>query len=178
MIQIKDIDPLLVEKESFMTSLTSTYKVEKEDSLYILKMGGKWRRDHLIHERKVLLVAREIDGITHLIKTYWIKNPSLFRRDIALLKEYFDGSTLWKSRLDGRIEANKLQKKLEGIVKELHSIGIADLDLHSGNIVVSPDQQEIKIIDLGQCKYFNIFRGTKFERYKSRDLRHLESLFG
>ncbi len=165
MIQIKDIDPLLVEKERFKYSLTNVYKVEKEGSLYVLKVGEGWQRSHLIHERKVLSVAREIDGITHLIKTYWIKK-SLFRRDIALLKEYFDGSTLGELRLNDRIENSKLQKKLEGIVRELHSIGIADLDLHNGNIVVSSDQQEIKIIELGLCRYSRIFGGAKFERYK------------
>lgn len=175
---VTKIDPSLTFRGELKPSPLLVYEVEKEGSIYVLKVARVWSRwaaDHLEQEAEILRLADGVDGITHLVQTYGdiagYRNP--------ILKEFHEGQNISKLRI--KIQDTNVQRKLENTIRDLHCLGIAGIEVKGKNIVVSPDGGEGKIIDLGSGviyhKFLNYIPFTKFGQMRSQDLRDLELLF-
>jgi serine/threonine protein kinase len=176
---VRAIDPSLNYVAKLEPSSTDVYKVELDGGVYVLKTnsldcyGWRWGIRHLTQEADVLQVASEVEGITHLVRKY----ERVGRRKISLLKEFYEGKTLRDFKAP--IKDTKLQRKLEGIVRDLHSIGVAQLDLDNhSNIVVSPDASDVRIVDLGCGVFSRDIDHVQFQGFIDVDMKELELLFG
>ena len=170
---ISRIDSSLLYIRDLKPSSVSVYEVERGGSNYVLKVAKashEWGLKHIEREGEILALANDVPWITHLIQKYNLAGQS----GLAILKEYFDGQSLLKSELDF-ISDTKVQSKLEGSVRDLHSLGIARLDLHHQNIVLSPNRDEARIIDLGYGLFSKSLSSSKFEKFKSDDFCDLET---
>ena len=169
---IREIDPSLKYMEEFKMGSVKVLKVEKEGTIHVLKTAQfdyEWGVDHLKQERKILDLANGIRGITHLVQNYRdtenYKNP--------MLKEFYEGQSL--RELNVKIQDTNAQKKLENTVRDLHSLGVAILDIQGRNIVLSPDKQDACLIDMGCGKLLQDTHSSEFERLKEDDLHDLEA---
>ena len=75
----------------------------------------------------------------------------------VLLQEYLDGwqtfTSLWRQAIDAPALRRELLHKLMTMLAALRDAGIAHLDLHPGNIMVSPDPQApLRTIDCGKME--------------------------
>lgn len=170
---IKGIDVSLDLIEVFSNSSTLVCLVKKENLKYILKLadynseksGFDWQFNHIEREKIVLDAARGVNGLTHLIKSYHnLANP--------ILKEFFEGSSL--SELGKKISETRLQKKVEGTVRNLHRLNFAGLDLGKRNIVLSPEEEDAQIIDIGGAYTKKEIGRERYEKLKNNDLKNLE----
>ncbi|MBS3094034.1 serine/threonine protein kinase [Candidatus Pacearchaeota archaeon] len=167
---IAKIDSSLVFRRRFGASSMGVYEVEKAGSVYVLKVSGKnylWGIQHIEQERQLLSRAKKISGITHLVHDY---GNTIYGK--AILKEYFEGTNLYY--LSTRVRNKKLQEKLENTVKEIHSLGFGKLDLNEVNTVLSPDFQDVCLIDLGYAVSFENFPSSRIEEIKFFDLDALK----
>jgi len=135
----------------------SVYKVEKDGSLYVFKMQKLEERkfDYIQHESNVLGRADDVEGITHLVEHYGVIGGYA-----ALLKEYAEGNTVDKvySQCDG----SAIMSILKSTVEALHVKGIANVDMHSGNVVISPDYSRATTIDLNEAVFLDIVGKDRF----------------
>lgn len=168
----KQVDPELNLVRKFPLGSTQVYQVERAGQFYVLKtseidccFGSK----HIAKEREALKRAERVEGITHLIGEY---SPE---GHIALLKEYAESWDIQEGRKPNLRVRKKLIADLERTIKELHSLGMANLDISQNNVVLAPDFSSIKIIDLGFCSFSDdpLPRG-EFQRMKKGDLQILE----
>lgn len=164
---IHEIDPSLVYQEQFVNEGRYLAKVKREEegnTDYFLKIGK-----HFQMERKILMMAQGIQGITHLVDTY------LGRPYFAILKEYAPGKDL--RELGIKIFDKGLQDKLKQTVNNLHSRGIVDLDIVDRNIVLSPDGREASIVDLDWCSLSRDIPANWTKDLIERDKKNLRRLF-
>lgn len=169
---ISQIDSSLKYVKRLFPSSVIVCRVEKAGSIYILKMAKKgrhWGIEHLRREREALKIASEISGITHLIQDY----EDLENYANPILKEFYKGTDLL--RLGKKIRNTPIQRKLETTVHDLHRAGIADLDLHPRNIVLSPHKKDARIIEIGDCKFRREEEYSKFDQWVKKDLSTLEN---
>ena len=167
---IQAIDPSLRYVEEFDASLC-VYRVRKDGVDRILKLCDPLFRLNMLqleNERRARLLLEGIDGVTHIVHDYGDQ-----RRTSAILKEYFDGTDVYS----GWPEDPRLQEMLEETVMGIHDLGIVTCDLNPGNIVVSPNGQNVKIIEIGACKFLRDIGEREFEKEMSKDLTQLEDLF-
>lgn len=73
----------------------------------------------------------------------------------VLLQEYLDGwqtfTSRWRQAIDAPVLRRELLHKLMTMLAALRDAGIAHLDLHPGNVMVSPDPQApLRTIDCGK----------------------------
>lgn len=169
---IREIDPSLKYRRKLIPSSVLVYEVEKEGTIYILKIARNersWEVNHLKQESEILGLAKGIGGITHLVQKY----ESIGDYSNQILKEFYEGKDLFE--LNTKIYDTKVQKKLENTVRELHSLGVARLDLNRPqNIILSPDKQDVCLIDLGYGLLSKDINPSEFEWFKLRDLLDLE----
>ena len=170
---ISSIDPSLNYVKVFCVSTTRVYQVMEKSLFYILKVAqgmDEWQIEHSDKEKRNLIILKDIPGISHLIKSYnseYIVENWYFRNPI--LKEFIEGNTA------NKIRDNSLQTRLKQTICEIHKRGIAGLNLeNSGNIIISPNQKEATIIDLGTGRMKEEIGSIKFKWYKYRDLKNLE----
>ena len=78
-------------------------------------------------------------------------------------------------RLGKKIRNTPIQRKLETTVHDLHRAGIADLDLHPRNIVLSPHKKDARIIEIVDCKFRREEEYSKFDQWVKKDLSTLEN---
>jgi hypothetical protein len=176
---VNQIDSSLRYRNKLVPSSLLVYRVEREGSAHVLKTTCpalewyEWGVDHLKQEKEILDRAEGVSGITHLVQTY--RDGYCYRHPI--LKEFYKGKDI--SCLDVRINDTALQKRLEATVRNLHSLGIARLDLFRRNIVLSPDRKDACIIDLGNGVLSRVMSLSEFEKLKDEDMHHLEGcIFG
>jgi len=175
---VRAIDPSLKYVTQLRPSGTEVYKVERDGVAYVLKTNPlayhakDWGILHIRQEIDVLQAAEDVDGITHLVREY----GEIGGRKVSLLKEFYNGTTL--RSLGGFIKDTKLQKKLESVVRSLHSIGIANLDLNNNtNIIISPDASDVRIVDLGCGVFSNNVTERMFQGSVNMDMNALEFIF-
>lgn len=171
-INPSDVDPTLEFVERIRKSSVKVYKVEKEGIFYILKTAhtsDEWGLEHLLMERNILTLAKDIEGITHLVKSYDELNNGY-----AMLKEYFEGTSLFD--LKEPIANPEIYSQLHRTIESIHSIGIARLDIRPPNVVISPDFTSARIIDLGSGLLRDKTDTLKFELAKKLDYLNLEQL--
>ncbi len=168
---VKRIDSSLNYVKTLYPNSALVLQVEKEGLMYVLKFP-RWGRpkyveNHLKQEVDNLNLAKNVQGITHLIKKY--KD----RRDYKniILKEFFEGEPVYSV---GKINDSKLQIKLRNTIDELHSLGIAKLDIDNQNIVISPDRQDVFLVDLGSGILEKNMSLSEFRKLKKGDIKDLE----
>jgi len=174
---IPEIDPALEFRSSFRGT-TSVYEVRKDDSVYVLKMADLLYNNgsqQIQTERRALSIAKDFEGITHLVHDYG--DVGQFT---AILKEYEEGEDLRTlSLLENIIPKDAvegLKKQVEEIVRNFHQSGVAILDLGEYNFVVSPDFRKITLVDLGACRFADTLPLQEFERLKSLDISDISSM--
>lgn len=164
--RIHEIDPELKYIKTLKKKFgAEIFLVKQKRKRYVLK--SQTTRDELCSERKGLVRAEGVSGITHLVRNYGEQETY-----DAILKEYFPGKDFLE--LHEKISDTNHQRKLEQTVRDFHSLGIASLDIARRNIVLSPDKKEIKIIDFGFCKFKEDISAIRFETLKNYDFRCLE----
>ncbi len=169
------IDPTLKYRGTLEPSSVGVYQVERDGNFYVLKIAiDEWDRNHLAHERKILLRCEDVSGITHLVQSY--QQPH--RKPVALLKEYMEGNDLSENHSKiPRESIDEIRTSLEDTVRELHAKRIANLELFPRNIVVSPDYSSTKIIDLGTAHRFSRREDAQLRRRIVDDLEDFDYLF-
>lgn len=176
---VKIVDPSLEFLEKLKPSSLVVYKVRSNNNNYVLKIAKEHSCDifeeHILREKKILDCAKDTKGVTHLIKYY----DNIEGYGCAILKEYFEGKTLLE--INKKIKSNSLRKQLEKTVCDLHSLNIANLDIAPRNIVISPDNKKVKLIDFGigliYSENSNFLSLSDFNKLKIKDLNNLEFLF-
>jgi serine/threonine protein kinase len=167
------IDPSLGFKQNLMKyNDRPVYQVERDGALYVLKIfdnNDDWQRQHIEHEKMVLIGAKKISGITHLVHDYGVIGGYN-----AILKEFAEGEDL--SQLGGKLTNPILKSHLEENVNELHKMGVAQLELHPKNIVIGPNERSAKIVDLGYCRFKNEVSEDLFDAYMVFDLYSIDKL--
>ncbi|MDH3353469.1 MAG: serine/threonine-protein kinase, partial [Nanoarchaeota archaeon] len=155
------------------------FRVEHKGKDHVLKLTANnlaWGRQRLGRERDILRMAEGVSGITHLVKDY-TKEFDFYTQ--AILKEYFPGENL--SMINKSKISTSAQQKAEEAVRDLHSIGIANLDLKPSDIIISPNGWDSKIVGFGHCSSYSddnqYVSKREFDRAKQKDLYRLESLF-
>ena len=182
MINYKTLFDLVGNEISFEKKLKGSscliFLVKDNNSKYILKarayetMSHKdhdWGKTHIEKEVEILNAAKDIKGITHIIRECGISNDH-----IAILKEYSEGQTLKKH---GKLNNIELKKQLETTINEIHDLGYAYMDIHPKNIIVGYNEEHIKIIDLGSCIASNEVSSFKFNNFKKQDFKDLKELY-
>lgn len=173
-IEPREIDSELLEATRFERGSVDVYKVKRNGAFYILKVAPvshDWEAKHLASECKALRLAREVDGITHLVREYFPGDH------VAFLKEYADGPDLaeLKTKPKGAM-SDIIVAGLEATIKQLHQAGVGKLDLREENIVISPGLKSAKIIDLGGCVFSeDLMDDSLFEKVKEYDLSALDN---
>jgi len=159
-----------------------TYRVWLEGKDFVLKIG---EGNTIRGERRALEIAQDVNEITHLVHNYGDFPTLETERGVledraAFLKEYFDGSDL--SKEVGRYVCNKelriyIGDKIKGVIRELNELGIANLDMFLRNFVLSPDETEVKLVELGGCKLRENCDKSLFGYCLERDKAGLEDLY-
>lgn len=170
---VTEVDPSLSYICDLNPSSVLVYKVARGGSNYVLKVAEynhEWGLNHIKREGEILALAKDVPGITHMIKEYGVISIC----GLAILKEYFEGQTLYESELKF-ISDIKIQNALERSVRDLHSLGIARFDLDDADIILSPNLDEARIIDLGCGLFSKSLSSSEFEKFKSNDLYSLEN---
>ena len=129
-----------------------------------------WGYEHIAKENSILIEANYITGVAKRVKCIYDDQMS-YAKFILLVKEFIEGKMLEKSRIE-----NKLQKKIENIVKELHKEGIANLEICSRNIIINKSKEPY-LIDLGSCMLKEDLDKYEFKEYQKEDLSDLEKMF-
>lgn len=177
-LPISEIDPSLEVVSRLEPSSVLVYKVKKSEDHYVFKTLGinwRWGVTHLEKEQKILRLAEDVPGITHLIRSYnehgKFKNP--------FLKEFYEGEGL--DKLGIKIDDTTLQESIEYTVRKLHALGIAGLDLDKpSNIVLSRDRKSACLIDLGLGSFVpGTDYSSQMDKLKKQDFDCLEQyIFG
>lgn len=171
-LDIERIDSRLSLAECFTNGRNIIYKVIPNKKFYVLKIADResWYRVRDMElEKKVLKIAKNVSGITHLVKEYDANEL----HGGAVLKEYFEGKVhedyMSKDAKNGLIET----------VRELHALGVSGIDVKSENVIVSPDGNYAKIVDLGMATLLeNEPQCPSFENGKNADFRRFKLFFG
>ena len=184
---IEQIDPSLEFLEIFYPSSTLVCKVKRNNSGFIFKVANyqksvgeltgeddterhfQWKVNQLRKEKSALIQAKEISGITHLIHPYEDLNEKYV---CPILKEFFYGRSIFE--LEDKIRDTKLQQKLEKTIRELHGIGLANLDIRPSNVFLSDDEKEVCLIEIGAPELKKEVGNSQFEKFKSEDFERLE----
>ncbi|GEM_PF-6236598 len=168
---VHKIDPSLICVSAFKNNLDGgVYKVLRQGTFYVLKFGeycGRSAPSAIAIEAEALNRAKTIEGITHRV-SYCQKGYYEW-----LLKEYFEGQKLYDFREYGKLDA-KLFDGIANTVTQLHSLGIAYLDISEFNIIISDGAKSAKIIDLDSACFADVILPEYFEKYKRRDIANLE----
>jgi predicted Ser/Thr protein kinase len=172
---VKEIDSSLTYIRKLEPSSALVYEVKKDGRIYVLKTTRDdcaFGFNQLEQEGEILRLAKGVLGITHLVQTY---NDIPGYRN-SLLKEFYAGQSL--KELGGKLRDKVVRGKLEKTVHDLHSLGVVRLDLErTSNIVISSDEQDACIIDLGYGRLSRDVNSSEFESLKQRDLGILKDIF-
>ena len=145
------------------------YQVEKEGQFYVLKFGVG-NSQQLITETELLTAAKDVLGITHLVSDYGLINDGTAETH-CILKEYAPGKTLDSVDFDERKKLSEsVKQSLYDTVQELHALRIARLGIHSGDIVINPEQTSATIVDLDMALRYDECEEINFSRAKETDL--------
>ncbi|MBU0665929.1 MAG: serine/threonine-protein kinase [Nanoarchaeota archaeon] len=153
--------------------VSAVFKVERKNNLYILKVGEldqNIQKYGIENETRILLKAKDVQGITKLVEQYEIK-----QNHIAILKEYAPGKTV--EDFPYKIGSPRLTDQIIETIRELHGLGIAGLDIRKLNIVVSPDFSKATMIDIGFARIRERFDKGRFALDKHVDLMGLKDIF-
>lgn len=168
--EVKKIDKNLSYHSTLWPSSLRVYRVLDKGGIdYVLKIGSaryEWEQEHVLREKKALEIAEEVEGITHLVRYYGKKG-----KNIAILKEYFDGECLTFAKCH---KGACIQ--IRSTVNELHDIGLADFEIVDRNVVVSPDGFSARMVDLGICQFRYELKQEQFESLKTEDMDILNSM--
>ncbi len=172
---INKIDAGLSYIGKFSNGSSNAYQVADGENLRVLKVARDNSPQQIMrikNEKLILELVKDVSGVTHGIRNY--DASDLFGG--AILKEYFEGNTLCDAKIVGI--STEVRGKIKNIVRDLHSLGIAKLDLKKDNIVISPDESDASIIDLGFCHKYSKDEMTshQFEWRKVKDLCCLENV--
>jgi len=98
-----------------------------------------------------VLQALKIDGVRKALGRGKLKNNQ------AIFLEYVDGVTLWEfaERNPSLPDTLKVACNLMQIIARIHDRGVIHKDLTPGNILISPNTQEVTIIDFGLSSRFS-----------------------
>ena len=151
------------------------YQVGLEGSLYIMKIVSTREsyqidREELLKERDVLERARGIENITNLLNFY-----DHVPEYVAILKEYAEGDEL--KGLNRPFDKNGIKKRLHHTITAFHDRGIAGLDPHKENIIISPDGKQGTFNDFNIAYFREECTADFFESLKKRDYTSLRSAF-
>ena len=138
----------------------SVYRVMKNGVFFVLKFGGK---DTLERELYALERLKGLSNIVPVVETYTFEDGF-----IALLKPYINGIPI-----PIPLKGQTLQEKLQGIVHQVHTRGVADLLLNGEHIIQR--RGELYLFDFDEACYDN---DEEFEQAKRIDLRDIERICG
>ncbi|PIN74005.1 hypothetical protein COV20_02735 [Candidatus Woesearchaeota archaeon CG10_big_fil_rev_8_21_14_0_10_45_16] len=148
-------------------------KVSHGDTPYVLKAfpsDNPYFNEHIDGEVRALTIAQSLDGITKLVNDYGSQGG--FR---AILKEYRQGQDLYQR---GPVAiSSSLQQRLRDTVAKLHKFSLCDLDISPKNVVITPDDEDAVLIDLGSAKHRSVVSRDGFQLGKAKDRAYLEGLF-
>ena len=94
----------------------------------------------------------EVRVLTKLHSTNF-SSPSILDVDLDkgwILLSYIEGKTLYESLLCGESDLNQI-RKLGGLIREMHELGISHGDLTTHNVIIS-DEGALTLIDFGLSK--------------------------
>lgn len=176
---VNSIDSDLSYDSILAPSTFRVYKVKSksEGTPFILKIQqeGSHFFNWVAGEARILELAKNISGVTHLVKNYG-HTPYGY----AILKEYFEGDAM--CYVDNVEIGSGVKGDIAFAIDELASLGIGDLDMIDSNIVVSPDRKKAKLVDIGSSNsYPSIFKYLPFSKLRKEnksDHRLLEDMFG
>lgn len=173
-LNISEVDSNLSHEETLQNFGLNVFKVHDGTSFCILKVAARYNpklAGYIVRESEALKLARDVPGITHLVREY---APSNLHNG-AILKEYFEGNELPKNAGSG------IENIIRKTVCDLHSLGLVGLELAKKNTVLSLDKQDAKIIDLDSCDVYSECLKTitydDFTEKKEEDMDDLEILF-
>ncbi|MEK6926647.1 MAG: hypothetical protein AABW50_05205 [Nanoarchaeota archaeon] len=167
---VRKIDSSLVYRRTLFPSRLLVFEVEKDGLPSVLKTNRNslgWGFQHLNREAEALKRARYVEGITCLLQEYSSSGYCL-----AIRKEFAPGNSLFN--LGSGIGITYLQIALQNTVRALHELGIADLDLSRKNIVLSPEEKDCSIVDLGTSRFSEELSFKDFNRLRYKDIHNLE----
>jgi tRNA A-37 threonylcarbamoyl transferase component Bud32 len=96
--------------------------------------------------------------ILPLLKNTDITPDFLISDDISISQKYC--CTLSEYLEEHKITPG-IKEDINNKIQKLHSLGILHGDLHSNNIVINQDMNEIKIIDFGESKFISEIKKDK-----------------
>jgi tRNA A-37 threonylcarbamoyl transferase component Bud32 len=176
---VRQIDANLKFVNSFTPASTQVFLVNRTDGYYVLKLADKRkhplephyrkqsRLKHLSQEERILRELAAVEGITHLIRKY--DSPT----HVALLKEFCEGRPTYKST--SLTDYRALKQK----IMEIHSHGIAGLDIRHSNFIKDPyqDAQSPVMIDFGTGIFMKDVTLKEFAKCEEEDLAALAFMF-
>jgi len=149
------------------------FKVKKDESYFVFKIGSSelsFDLEHITQEALALKRLQGVPGVPGFQQSYGARGEYCG----ALLKEFFQGQTL--AQLRKGLNEIGLQRKVEEAVRAIHNKGFANLDLSISNVALSPDKKDFCLIDLGTVIHRDNVHNHTFEDLKSTDLRELQDL--
>ncbi len=159
--------------QSYNSQSSRIYQVEREGTSYVLKaVNCSWVAPLklFVGERKALLKASKVKGISHLVHDYGsIEDYDKGEHYEAMLKEYAEGVSVGRFDLSYD-QRERYALELTKIVKALHRCKTSGLDLQPSNVIASPDREHITLID-----FYCGFKDSSKSR--EQDLRGARSLF-
>ena len=149
-------------------------KDKENKKSYILKAGNDTIPPKQIDkEIQTLKLASGTKHMPNLIKEYGVLPISLKYGSSAeyntILKEYLNGK-----KAKYFTESAKLY--LEGIVNHLHKIGIANLDISTRNIIISPNETLAMLFDFDVSVFKQDIPYSDFQYFQKLDMLNLTDL--
>jgi serine/threonine protein kinase len=184
---IEQIDSSLEFIEIFYPSSTLVCKVKRNDSAFIFKVANyeksiseltgeddterhfQWKVNQLRKEKNALIIATGISRITHLVQSYENLNEKYV---CPILKEFFYGESLFE--LKEKISNITIQQKLENTIRDIHRLGLVNLDIRPTNVFLSYDKKDVCLIEIGAPELKKEVGNSKFKELKLEDLERLE----
>ena len=79
--------------------------------------------------------------------------------DVKPIGSYFDLTMqkypkTFSEYVDNGGDLEKYRQRIDHLINNIHQHGVIHGDLHSDNIVLNPETEEVKIIDYGRSRYF------------------------
>ena len=133
-------------------------RVSQGDEDLVLKVAEKqdWSfYDHLMTERRVLELVGDFEFVPDLVRVY---DSDLF---FALLRNYVVGGDLHER--GGKFPSKEYLDYLCSGVEQVHSRGVANLDLKPVNVVVDENVPLVHLIDFGTAVFACDISADSFE---------------
>lgn len=147
------------------------------------KMNKVWKKNKRIGSGSVGSVYLTGDKTRYVLKIQ--KDDQEFRREVMILKKLVGWKhspkveAVWTCNNKGYIVMEKLDKlkyskkeslkKIQQVLKQLHTKNITFPDCHSGNVMMRKDGTVV-IIDFGWAEYFNTKKSKKYDNWLSQEV--------